>query len=330
MAYSEALYTGDGTTTDFVVPFDYLDQSHVYAAVDKVPTSAVGSNYKAELINSSTIRVNSVVAGDPVPAGIEVRVFRKTPITNPAVVFGGGASLSSENLNKNSQYLTFALQEATDTNEIFTSLYLGAFESEPLTDNEGDPLKTGAIYYNSEGGMLFYYTGSIWEDLEGPRGFDGPIGLTGATGPVGPQGAQGLAPEHQWEPTTPSALRFRNPDGTWGQYADLLGPQGVQGLQGVQGPQGIEGPQGETGPIGPEGPQGETGPIGPVGPQGDTGAAGSDATVNATNVAAAGGVLSDPTGVTGADAVTNIVSLTQAEYDDITPNSSTLYAITDA
>jgi len=42
-------------------------------------------------------------------------------------------------------------------------------------------------------------------------------------------------------------------------------------------------------------------------------------------------VESDVTGVTGADAVTNIMSLTQAEYDDIvTPNSSTLYAITDA
>ena len=140
MAYSEALYTGDGVTTNFTVTFDYLDKSHVFVAVDKVPTSAVGSNYKAEFINSSTIRVTSVVAGDPVPAGIEVRVFRKTPITNPAVVFGGGASLSSANLNKNSEYLTYALQESTDTNERFTSLYLGAFESEPLTDNEGEPL----------------------------------------------------------------------------------------------------------------------------------------------------------------------------------------------
>lgn len=40
-------------------------------------------------------------------------------------------------------------------------------------------------------------------------------------------------------------------------------------------------------------------------------------------------VKSDPTGVTGADAVTNIMSLTQAEYDAIgTPNASTLYVIT--
>ena len=41
-------------------------------------------------------------------------------------------------------------------------------------------------------------------------------------------------------------------------------------------------------------------------------------------------VSSDPTGVTGADQVTNIMSLTQAEYDAITPNASTLYIITDA
>jgi len=44
-----------------------------------------------------------------------------------------------------------------------------------------------------------------------------------------------------------------------------------------------------------------------------------------------GGVLSDPTGVTGADAVTNIISLTQSEYDAIgTPNAATIYIITDA
>jgi len=41
-------------------------------------------------------------------------------------------------------------------------------------------------------------------------------------------------------------------------------------------------------------------------------------------------VESDVTGVTGADAVTNIMSLTQAEYDAITPNASTLYIITGA
>jgi len=39
-------------------------------------------------------------------------------------------------------------------------------------------------------------------------------------------------------------------------------------------------------------------------------------------------VESDTTGVTGADAITNIMSLTQAEYDAITPDASTFYVIT--
>ena len=39
-------------------------------------------------------------------------------------------------------------------------------------------------------------------------------------------------------------------------------------------------------------------------------------------------VRSNTTGITGADAITNVVSLTQAEYDAIaTPNGSTLYVI---
>lgn len=38
-------------------------------------------------------------------------------------------------------------------------------------------------------------------------------------------------------------------------------------------------------------------------------------------------LFSDNTGITGADRITNIVSLTQAEYDALTPNATTLYVI---
>ena len=42
-----------------------------------------------------------------------------------------------------------------------------------------------------------------------------------------------------------------------------------------------------------------------------------------------GGPTSDPSGVAGADRVTNVISLTQAEYDAIgTPDASTLYVVT--
>ena len=40
-------------------------------------------------------------------------------------------------------------------------------------------------------------------------------------------------------------------------------------------------------------------------------------------------VDSDITGVTGADVISNIISLTSTEYGVITPDSSTLYIVTD-
>lgn len=52
-------------------------------------------------------------------------------------------------------------------------------------------------------------------------------------------------------------------------------------------------------------------------------------TVTGLQTALDGKVASNPTGITGADAITNIVSLTQAEYDAIpTKNASTFYVVT--
>ena len=65
-----------------------------------------------------------------------------------------------------------------------------------------------------------------------------------------------------------------------GQVVGPQGPQGIQGVQGPQGetgPQGIQGPQGEPGAQGVQGIQGETGPQGVQGPQGETGPAGKSA-----------------------------------------------------
>lgn len=54
----------------------------------------------------------------------------------------------------------------------------------------------------------------------------------------------------------------------------------------------------------------------------------ADASAQRTTLLAVGSVIA---GVTGADVVTNIISLTQAEYDAIgAPNASTFYIITDA
>lgn len=162
MAFSSLVYTADGVAVDYSVTFDYLDRTHVAVLVDNVRTTEIGSNYSFSWVNPTTVRVGTVLNTNPVPAGLEVKIVRETPIDQPAVIFGGGASLSSENLNKNSEYLTYALQEATDANDAFTTLYLGAKSAAPTVDNAGGVLQVGAIYFNNTDNTPYYWTGSVW------------------------------------------------------------------------------------------------------------------------------------------------------------------------
>lgn len=65
------------------------------------------------------------------------------------------------------------------------------------------------------------------EGPQGPKGSQGdpgPKGDVGDTGPAGADGAPGLPPEHEWQGT---ALRFKEPGGSWGQSVDLRGPAGA-------------------------------------------------------------------------------------------------------
>lgn len=57
-------------------------------------------------------------------------------------------------------------------------------------------------------------------------------GEPGPAGPPGPQGPKGDKPAHEWKGT---ALRFENPDGTWGEAVDLRGPKGSRGSSGGGG-----------------------------------------------------------------------------------------------
>lgn len=100
-------------------------------------------------------------------------------------------------------------------------------------------------------------TGSV-----GPQGATGAQGIQGIQGPQGTQGetgltgATGVGLDYDWSGTQ---LGIKREDESVFSYTDLIGPQGIQGIQGEigltgpQGEQGIQGPTGETGATGPAG-----------------------------------------------------------------------------
>lgn len=92
----------------------------------------------------------------------------------------------------------------------------------------------------------------------------------------------------------------------------VVGPQGPQGIQGVQGPkgdQGIQGPQGPKGDTGPQGPQGTPGVNGSQGPQGIPGPSEITATTDVVGLTS-GQLLYNKSGKLGSvDIVDNLLSI---------------------
>jgi hypothetical protein len=186
------------------------------------------------------------------------------------------------------------------------------------------------------------------QGLVGPDGPQGPQGIQGPIGPEGPQGLQGLQGD-----TGPQGIQ-----GIKGDTGDI-GPQGDIGLQGPtgpEGPQGLQGIKGDTGDIGPQGPEGPAGSDAdatnkmdkptstvdiPVSVPKYLGELAIDGTANRTYIAE--GLTSDKwrrlATTVYADTADNYISSTllaglslwsgtQANYDALTPNATTLYFIT--
>jgi hypothetical protein len=49
--------------------------------------------------------------------------------------------------------------------DAFDDVYLGSKSSDPTTDNDGDPLAAGMLYYNTVSNIMRIYSGSAWENV---------------------------------------------------------------------------------------------------------------------------------------------------------------------
>ena len=107
---------------------------------------------------------------------------------------------------------------------------------------------------------------------------------------------------------------------TGGGGSGSTGATGPQGPAGADGSNGVDGAVGATGATGPQGPAGADGADGAVGVTGATGPTPSNV------------VVSDTAAVANSSQITNVVSISQSDYDALVAanqtNAATLYVIT--
>ena len=111
--YSVSAYIADGTTTDYLITWDYLDDDHITVEVDGISNADPTASHTFTKLNDTTVRVTDGIGG-AIAAGKEIQIRRNTPITTRPISFADGSALLAADLNKNSDYLLYSMQEALD------------------------------------------------------------------------------------------------------------------------------------------------------------------------------------------------------------------------
>ena len=131
---------------DGVVGDSLTDTDHFALLVDAVSaaTSATAAASSATTSgNSATASANSATAS-----------------ANSATTSGNSATASANSATASANSATAAAASA----DAFDDIYLGTKSSDPSTDNDGDALAAGMLYFNTTNDLLRVYTGSAWQN----------------------------------------------------------------------------------------------------------------------------------------------------------------------
>ena len=163
MPYAKDSYTGNSSTTDFVISFPYIEAAHVVVKVDGI-TKTNPDDYTFTT-DPQKIRFSTAPA-----SGAIVLLVRSTSQTARLVDYQSGGVLSEEILDNDSLQAFYLTQEVWDISE------------------EGS-VAVGTTTTSAAGGSASVVnagtsTNSIL-NFTIPRGPTGPTGATGAQGPTG-------------------------------------------------------------------------------------------------------------------------------------------------
>ena len=107
MATTQNTYTGNGSTTDYSITFQYLKDADIKVTLDHVATTAF------TLLNATTLQFTTAPGNN-----VAIRIFRDTDVDAARFVYSAGSAIKAAELNENADQSLYALQETVDTDEI--------------------------------------------------------------------------------------------------------------------------------------------------------------------------------------------------------------------
>ncbi len=132
-----AIYRGPGGSGD--------------ATTDAANQASVASDKAAQAVSSATAAAGSATSA----------ATSASDSSTSAIASASSATSSANSATASASSAT----AAAASYDSFDDRYLGAKSSDPSTDNDGDALVVGALYFNTTTNIMMTYTGSAWQSI---------------------------------------------------------------------------------------------------------------------------------------------------------------------
>jgi hypothetical protein len=141
-------------TIDTAADLVATNQDTIDTAADLVATNQDTLDTAADLVltNADVVLTHADVvltAADAAATALDKIATNADVVLTGADVISAAASASA----------------AAASADAFDDVYLGSKSSDPTTDNDGDPLAAGMLYYNTVSNIMRIYSGSAWENV---------------------------------------------------------------------------------------------------------------------------------------------------------------------
>jgi len=150
---------------DSVIGDSLTDTDHFELLVDAVSaaTSATAAASSATAAASSATAATNNGAAQVTLATAQV-ALATTQANNSSTSATASANSATASANSATASANSATAAAASA-DAFDDVYLGSKSSDPTTDNDGDALAAGMLYYNTSSNIMRVYSGSAWENV---------------------------------------------------------------------------------------------------------------------------------------------------------------------
>jgi len=134
------------------------------SATASANSATASANSATDSANSATASAGSATASANSATDSQTYSVNSA---NSATDSANSATASATSATNSANSATAAANSATDaenTLDEFQDIYLGAKTADPTTDNDGNPLQTGALYFNTTSTTFRVYNGTSWQN----------------------------------------------------------------------------------------------------------------------------------------------------------------------